>query len=297
MTTRMGSVTASVPPRTSCRHRDGTPLVAPSSLHGSTSSTSVPTPGCGVDDHRAADALDAPVDAVGDAATIVGDGVRGRTRCRCRARTPRCGRRRSRRTRRRGPRRRVWRRWWRPRGGGHQRPGARRRGTGRRPRPPRRARCAVSSTSAIVASIAARRPAVWRGVAAPVEPTAQLTFLATGQTDDGGIVGTALDERQRLQHRVVQVRGHLFAFGGADAGPTFVGEVAHERRDPRRQHQTEPGDDDAHHQEGVACGGQIEVQRDRRARPRRAAPMRRLPRAAETPRRLGPGAPRPARGR
>ena len=60
-----------------------------------------------------------------------------------------------------------------------------------------------------------------------VEPAAQLAFLAAGQPRDlARLLALLLDQRERLQHGVVQVRGDLGAFVGADAGLALVGEVA-----------------------------------------------------------------------
>ena len=47
------------------------------------------------------------------------------------------------------------------------------------------------------------------------------------------IVGAPLHERERLQHRVVQVRGDLGALVGADALAPLVDERVHEPRHTR----------------------------------------------------------------
>ena len=52
-----------------------------------------------------------------------------------------------------------------------------------------------------------------------------------------GILGAALDERQRLQHRVVQVGGHRGPLLGADALAPLVAELLAHPGQPRAEHQ------------------------------------------------------------
>ena len=70
---------------------------------------------------------------------------------------------------------------------------------------------------------------------APLEqPRAQLPLLRPGQLDDLlGIVGAALDQRQRLQHRIVHVGGHVGPFFGPGPGLPFEHEVAGDAQPPR----------------------------------------------------------------
>ena len=58
---------------------------------------------------------------------------------------------------------------------------------------------------------------VGRARRAAVEPRAQLALLAAGERGDlARVVGALLHQRERLQHRVVQVRGDLGALLRAD---------------------------------------------------------------------------------
>ena len=62
---------------------------------------------------------------------------------------------------------------------------------------------------------------------------AQLPFLGAGQAHHVlGVVGRPLDQCQRLQHRVVDVRGHLGPLLGPGAGLALGDEVAHQAQPP-----------------------------------------------------------------
>ena len=64
----------------------------------------------------------------------------------------------------------------------------------------------------------------------------QLALLAAGQPQHlAGLVGLALDQRERLQHGVVQVRGDLRALGLDDALAALLAEVAHQLEPPRHR--------------------------------------------------------------
>ena len=115
-----------------------------------------------------------------------------------------------------------------------------------------------------------------------------------------GRVGSPLDQRQGLEHRVVQVGGHLGPFVGADALGALVGELAAEPHDPRpgEQHDAAGRDDHRDHHLGghddplVERGEDPDAQREEgapapplvtTARPRRGGRCRR------PSKRAGPG--------
>ncbi len=69
-----------------------------------------------------------------------------------------------------------------------------------------------------------------------VQPGAQLALLTPGEAPGlGRRVGVPLDQRQRLQDRVVQVRRHVGPLLAADAFPPLVAELADESHDPRAE--------------------------------------------------------------
>ena len=109
------------------------------------------------------------------------------------------------------------------------------------------------------------------------EPAAQLTFLRPGQADDVVLAaGPPLDQGERLQHGVVQVRGDLGPLRLPDpAGPLGL-QVPPELQRPRQQHQ--------HHAAQDGHGGQ---QREPRlfpgARARTPSPGHRQPPAPGRP--------------
>ena len=133
------------------------------------------------------------------------------------------------------------------------------------------------------------------GAAAPAgEPRAQLALLAAGERGHlARVVGAPLHQRERLQHRVVQVRGHLGALLRADALGALGGQRAHQAHDPGREDHAEHDRDDERGEQHVARGAQRagglqerEAARRRRA-PRRARCARRR-RRAPARRRRGP---------
>ena len=71
-----------------------------------------------------------------------------------------------------------------------------------------------------------------------VEPAAQLAFLSAGEASYGvRIRGLALDQGQRLQHGVVDVRSDLGPFVLADALAALGGELAQQPEQERAGHQ------------------------------------------------------------
>ena len=77
------------------------------------------------------------------------------------------------------------------------------------------------------------------------EPGPQLALLGTGQAHHVlRVVGRALDERKRLEHRVVYVSRHLRPLLGQGAGLPLGDQVADEAEPPRAE-----DDDDSSHDE------------------------------------------------
>ncbi len=74
-----------------------------------------------------------------------------------------------------------------------------------------------------------------------VQPRAQLALLGPGQAGGDGRVVGALDEREGLQHRIVQVGRDVGALGLADAGGLLALVAPPEARDPRREHEADAG--------------------------------------------------------
>ena len=92
----------------------------------------------------------------------------------------------------------------------------------------------------------ARRPAL-------EEPGPQLALLGPGQAHHVlGVVGRALNERQRLEHRVVDVGRHLRPLLGQRPRLAFGDEVADQAQPPRPEDDDDGGDD----QHGAADGPQ-----------------------------------------
>ena len=90
----------------------------------------------------------------------------------------------------------------------------RRRGRPRPRRPPRAARRPRVPSAPVVASYSqARRSRSW---------------ARASRATVGGVAGVLLDQREGLQHRVVQVRGHVGALLGADPLGALLGQVAGE---------------------------------------------------------------------
>src|SRR5690606_3561942 len=83
-----------------------------------------------------------------------------------------------------------------------------------------------------------RRP---RLGAVVVEPRAQLALLRPGDPGDGlGVVRLLADERERLQDRVVQVRGDVGPLGLARTRRAFLRQLSRETQPPRREHERDP---------------------------------------------------------
>ena len=101
-----------------------------------------------------------------------------------------------------------------------------------------------------------------------VQPGAQLPFLAAGQPADRLlVVGVPLDERQRLQHRVVQVGGDGGALLRADArGPLRVAGVQQPAPE-RGGGQQQAGEQDQRGREAVAGVGQLPRRRQKNHQP------------------------------
>ncbi len=131
------------------------------------------------------------------------------------------------------------------------------------------------------------------------EPRSQLALLAPRQLRDvGRVVGAALDEGQRLQHRVVQVRGQLGPLLGADPLRALGREAAGEPPPQRSEDQAEA---DYHHECGqrrVAGGVEHAIRpQEEQARPQHEGnpeaghgqPARRLARAPRASRFVGDG--------
>ncbi len=79
-----------------------------------------------------------------------------------------------------------------------------------------------------------------------VEPRPQLTLLATSEGGHGCLVaGVLLQQRQGLQHGVVQVRCHIGALLRTYEGAALLREVAEKLADPRAEDQREADQGDA----------------------------------------------------
>ena len=122
------------------------------------------------------------------------------------------------------------------------------------------------------------------------QPRTQLALLTAGQAHDRArVVGAALDHREGLQHRVVQVRGHLGALVGADALAALLDERVPEAPQPRPEDQAEPAEDHGDREEPLPDGPERTLRREERAdAARRRARRRRRP-AGPTPYRGAPG--------
>ena len=90
------------------------------------------------------------------------------------------------------------------------------------------------------------RAARWRRVRSSVDspdvqPGPQVALLGAREPGDrGGVAGVLLDQREGLQHRVVQVGGDVGALLGADPLRALVGQVGREPEDPRPDDDAEP---------------------------------------------------------
>ena len=168
------------------------------------------------DARAAAVALHAPDDRLAHAAAVGRARPPGRSPARGRARTPAARPARTRRRRRRSSRRRTWPRWSSPRAPRRPPPRRRRRARGRRPPPPRPARRGAPRRRPPRprAPGPAARPGPGAGRPASHARSSRSWRRASAATSLR-VVG-ALHQRERLQHRVVQVRGHLGALLRAD---------------------------------------------------------------------------------
>ena len=197
-----------------------------------TSSTSVPSPGWLRTLGVAAVTLHARDDRVAHAAPVGRDRRAGRSPRRGRGRTPPPVGHRPPRT---GPRALTGELG----GVGHRL--ARRRHDRLQPRPAARRRRSPPRSARGAAPRPRRRRAPARRPRCPArsssgrreQPAAQLALLAARQARHLARIARALlDQRQRLQHRVVQVRGELGALLLADAGRTLEGEAAQQAHAP-----------------------------------------------------------------
>ena len=109
----------------------------------------------------------------------------------------------------------------------------------------------------------ARRPAL-------EQPGPQLALLGPGQAHHVlGIVGRALDERQRLEHRVVDVGRHLRPLLGQRTRLALGDEVAHQAQPPGAE-DDDAGRDDEHGAADGPQGGDRGVALDQDGDPDRA---------------------------
>ena len=146
----------------------------------------------------------------------------------------------------------------------------------------------------------------------PVQPRAQLALLHAGQRRHPRRVLRALDERERLQHRVVQVRRDVLPLLRADALPALLGQLPREPHDPRPDDERQAGerhrgrDDDGPDRAARDVRGQerrrpaghqhgADQQPDRRDRRRGRGVA--VPRRGRRPQRRTPAATRARRGR
>ena len=85
-----------------------------------------------------------------------------------------------------------------------------------------------------------------------VQPAAQLSFLTTGQHDHPPWVGRgSLHQRQRLQHRIVQMCRHVVALLITNAGPLLVAQLGRQPPDIRTDQHRCTGH--RHRQSGQRC--------------------------------------------
>ena len=200
----------------------------------------------------------------------------------------------------------------------------------RAPAPPRSGRRTRASTTRgrvlerdpeRASSSRARRSTPFARVVASQQPLPQLAFLQPGEAHDlARIVGAPLHERERLQHRVVQVRGHVGAFVGRGCGRAAPGRAPRVRRispgrsraarpvittsaaeTPARSADHEPElatqhDDPARHEHGTDRDARdtrrrrVPDEHDDGLRSRRRQPVERRPRTGSPARRRGSAA-------
>ena len=204
----------------------------------STSSTSVPVPGRAVHGGAAAVAGHAADDRLAHAAPVGGHRVAGRSPGRGRGRRPRRARRRPRRRARSARRRRanLAALASASRARGDQRAARvveRRVADGRRPRSARRGPPRPRRRRRAARRRGARRA---RPSGAPdSHARSSRSWRRASVGDRARVVGALLDERQRLQHRVVQVGGDLGALLRADALGALGRQAADEPQPERRE--------------------------------------------------------------
>src|SRR5215207_7847078 len=80
----------------------------------------------------------------------------------------------------------------------------------------------------------------------PVQPGPQLPLLPAGQADDLRRGVGPLDQGQGVEHRVVQVGGHLGPGLGADPAAALLGQVVDQPGRPGAEDQAEPDHGDGH---------------------------------------------------
>ena len=103
------------------------------------------------------------------------------------------------------------------------------------------------------------------------EPGAQLALLGPGQAHDVlGIVGRPLDERQRLEHRVVDVGRHLGPLLGQRTRLALGDEVADQAQPPGAEDDDARRDDEGGAADGPQRGDRgVALDQQRRCRPPR----------------------------
>ena len=85
----------------------------------------------------------------------------------------------------------------------------------------------------------------------PVQPAPQFALLRAGQPDDVVLIaGAALDQREGLEHGVVEVGGDLGTLGGADTPRSLGFQVPPELQAPGQQHEGHPAEHGHGGQEG-----------------------------------------------
>ena len=137
-----------------------------------------------------------------------------------------------------------------------------------------------------MASIASRSRAPASVRRAPIQPGAQLALLGARQARHLARRLAALDERQRLEHRVVEVRRHLGARLGPDAAAALLDQLAAHAPDPRAGDQGGSADGHDHRQQHVAGRRAATCWQPGRRPCRRGSAASRSPAAAARPARV-----------
>src|SRR5918996_2984183 len=86
------------------------------------------------------------------------------------------------------------------------------------------------------------------------EPCSELTFLNSRERCDLARGFAALDQSEGLEHRIVQVRGHLSTFLGTHTFATLVGHLLGETKYPRTKDQNQSSDGDRHREHKIENG-------------------------------------------